>query len=743
MNGKTKSVARIFKENLFTLFNLINLILAAFVIYVGSYRNALFLGVAVCSSIMGIVQELRAKRALDKLAIISEPKARVIRGGEERSVHFGEIVSGDIMILCAGMQVCADALVIEGECEADESLITGESDAVFKSADSELFSGSFILSGYVKARAIRVGADSVSGKITEGAMIPQKNSSEMICSINRIIRVISVCIVPIGVVLFCKSLFIVNRSPEDGITGTVAALIGMIPEGLVLLTGIALSLSALRLSRQHTLCRDLYCVEPLARVDVLCLDKTGTLTEGKMELSYIEALDSGFDVKLSLNAFAAAFPEANPTLKAIRERFSGKSAMVPTKTVAFNSRRKWSAAYFEGFGTLVLGAAGVLSDDPEIMDKCNALSREGARVLLLAHSPLQPNGFELPEELSPKAMISLSDVLRDSAAETLEFFKEQGVALKIISGDDPAVAAFAARRAGLDVKSIDMTGFPEEKIPEIVESYTVFGRSSPEQKLALIKAMRAAGHKVAMVGDGVNDVMALREADCSVAVQSGSDAARAVSQLVLMNGDLSSMQLAVAEGRRCINNIQRSAALFLTKTVFSLILTAVYLFLPLNYPLKPIQMTLISASVIGIPSFLLAAERNTARVCGGFLSSVMRKAAPCGISAAVGVLLLTVIQAVFGFSDDAVSAMSAGVLAAACFGTLFEVCKPFNKARAAMFSGLLILFTGAAALFPEMFYFVKLSALQWGILTALSAGVIFLERTSERVFNRLSTKKYS
>lgn len=745
---KTKSTFRIICENVFTLFNLINLILAIMVFAVGSYRNALFMGVVICNTAIGIFQSIRAKRAIDKLSIISAPKARVIRDGEEQTIPVGEVVLDDIMILSSGMQICADAVVLEGECETDESLITGESDAIFKKSGDELFSGSFVVSGRVKAQAVRVGADSASGKITSGSKYIKKTNSEMMKSINLILKIVSVCIMPFGAIMLFKSLCIFKHPVDEAVTSTTAALIGMIPEGLVLLTGIALAVSAIRLSRRETLCRDLYCVESLARVDVLCLDKTGTLTEGCMEI--IETLPLGdhsdSDLDGALNAFVSAFPEPNSTLKALGERYSGGTSYVLRSTVPFSSARKWSAAEFDGLGTLVLGAPEfVLGKDPNISEICSKYTSKGLRTIILAHSPLSlpPKTGELPGEICAMALIVLSDKLRSSAPATLDYFREQGVDIKIISGDDPAAVSQIARRAGFESYGnyVDMSRVSDDTIPDIAEKYSVFGRTTPDQKLSLIKALKAAGHKTAMTGDGVNDVLALREADCSIAMQSGSDAVRAVSQIVLMNSDFSSMPLVVREGRRCINNIRRSASLFLTKTIFSFLLTVVYLFLPLTYPFKPIQLTLISAVIIGIPSFLLAMETNNERVSSGFLLHIFKRSAAGGISGALVVGLLTAAENIWSISPEAASTMATIIAATAFFGTLFNICRPFTKPHTVMFAALLMLFAGAALLFPKLFYLVSLTLTQTVILIVLCAGVILIQALLRFLFNKIKIKE--
>ena len=736
MDVKTKSIKRIFIDNIFTFFNLMNAALAVLVLMVGDLRNALFMGIILANIAIGIFQEIRSKRVIDKLSIISAPKAHLLRDGEEKILPVSNIVVDDIMLLSAGRQVCADAVIVEGECEANESLITGESDAISKKPGDELISGSFIVSGSVKSQVTRVGAESTSGKITSGSKYIKKRSSEMMNAIDKIIRVIALCIIPFGVIMFVKAYFFLEEAYANSIVSTVAALIAMIPEGLVLLTSVALAISSIRLAGKQTLCQDLYCVESLARVDVLCLDKTGTITEGTQEITEIVPLDKNFDYTMALGAFSSAFQDANQTLTAITEKFTKKPKNELVKTIAFSSARKWSAAEFDGLGSIVVGAPSFVLGNKfsEIVDKCEKFTANGFRILVLARSDKSLGDNALPENLTAKALIVMSDKIRASAPEVLRYFKEQGVSLKVISGDDPKTVSSIALRAGLDnaCDYVDMTKAEDGEIPELVEKYSVFGRVRPSQKLAIIKALKADGHKVAMTGDGVNDVPALKEADCSVTVQAGSDAARAVSQIVLMDNDFAHMPLVVGEGRRCINNIQRSAALFLVKTIFAFLMTVTFLFLPYTYPFKPIQMTLVSALTIGAPSFLLALEPNRSLVKGGFLRNVMRKAVPGGLSAALGIGLVMASRAVFDFPAEAVSTMATLILGAACFGSLWSVCLPFNRWRFIMFTVLLCAFC-AVPLSTDglrgLFYLTRLSfneVIVLGVLVAVVWGLRYL-----------------
>lgn len=741
---KTKSVGQIFRENIFTLFNLINIILAALIVMVGSYRNMLFMGVVISNTAIGIIQEIRSKRVIDRLSLISAPKAHLLRDGKETELPVADIVPDDIMLLSSGRQICADGLVLDGECEVDESLITGECDPILKKSGDELLSGSFVTSGSVRAQAIRVGADSYSNRITSGAKYVRRNSSEMMKAINRIISVVSVCIVPFGIVLFLKSVYVTHQTLENGVVSTVAALIGMIPEGLVLLTSIALAVSSIRLARENTLCQDLFCVESLARVDVLCLDKTGTITEGCMQVEETVPFGSGFDCEKALSALCSAFSDVNPTLAAVRERYGKAADMELSAAIPFSSARKFSAAAYKEYGTVALGAPEFIlkTVTDEVNDAALQYRKRGMRVLLLAHSGSECTRDALPDDMQPKALVVLADKIRSSARETLDYFRKQGVTLRVISGDDPLTVSCVAARAGLEnaEKYVDMSTVSEEETAEAAEKYTVFGRVTPWQKLALIKAMKSAGHKVAMTGDGVNDVLALKEADCSVAMQSGSDAARSVSQLVLMDSDFASMPRAVEEGRRVINNIERSAALFLVKTIFSFLLAVLFLILPLPYPFRPIQMTLISALTIGIPSFLLALEPNHEMVRGKFIANVLKKAAPGGISAAVGVGLLTAAGQIFSIPQAIVSVMAVILTAAVSFAVLWNVCRPFRTWRAVMLALLVAAFVGALTLFGKVFYFVMPDTVQWVILLVITAAALALRwllgKLSDRLFSR-------
>ena len=734
---RTKSVKRIFADNIFTLFNLINAIIAVFVAIAGAYRNMLFMGVVICNTAIGIFQEIRSKRTIDRLSLISAPKAHLLRDGREQTFPVSDIVPGDIMLLSAGRQLCADGVLAEGELELDESMLTGESDTVVKRAGDALYSGSFVVSGSGKAEATAVGAEAYANKITAGAKQNKKRRSEMIDSINKIISVVSVCIVPFAAGLFVKSFVAAHESFQYSVTSTAAAVIGMIPEGLVLLTSIALSVSSIRLARRKTLCQDLYCAESLARVDVLCLDKTGTITTGRMTLSEVLPLDEDYPAEAALAALSGALGEENQTMAAICRSFPGGSDARCIKTEPFSSARKWSAAQFEGLGTVILGAPSFVLSGAEydkISGICGRYSAAGQRVLLLARSDESLPDKALPENITPKALVILSDEIRESTPAVLDYFRQQGVTLKVISGDDPVTVAKVAERAGLHGADsfIDTSLLTDEELNAAADRYTIFGRVTPTRKLALVKALKAAGHKVAMTGDGVNDVLALRESDCSVAVQSGSDAARCVSQLVLLDSDFSTMPLAVEEGRRCINNIQRSASLFLVKTIFSFLLSVVFLFSSGSYPFQPIQLTLISSLFIGAPSFLLALETNRDRVKGRFISNVLKRALPGGLTVVLGIAALLILRNIFDIPKEQLSVMAVFHTAAVCYGVLIGVCRPFRRWHIVMLTVIPALFCGAVLLFGHVFYIVPLGLQEWlCLMVMLPSALVVLWGLSE------------
>lgn len=693
---KTKSVGQIVKENTLTFFNFLNIALASLILIFGEIKNAMFIGVIFCNTGIGIFQEIRAKRTIDRLTLISAPKAHVIRGGEEIEIPNSGIVEGDIVVFRTGMQASADCIVGSGQCEVNESLITGESDPVYKSQGDKILSGSFIVSGEARAEAVGLGAESFANKITSGAKYVKKTDSKMMHAINTILKGISIIILPLMALLIYNSIFVVDppQTFDRAIESSVAAIIGMIPEGLVLLTSIVLAVSSIRLAQNKTLVQDMYCIETLARVDVLCLDKTGTITEGSMQVAETMCLDCTEDeLNDAMTALATALSDVNPTFGAVKERWSGVSDREATGTVPFSSARKWSGAMFGDCGTYVMGAGEFILKDryDNIKQQVEDFSSGGRRVIILAHSGKPFDGDALPADIRPLALIAITDKIREEAPATLQYFAEQGVDIKIISGDNPVTVSCVSQKAGVLNSDRYIDASTVDNIGELVDEYTVFGRVTPPQKLELVKALKAKGHTVGMTGDGVNDVLALKEADCSVAMQSGSEAARNVSNLVLLDSNFASMPKVVAEGRRSINNVERSASLFLSKTTYSLLLAVIFAIIRLPFLFQPIQMTLINALCIGIPSFLLALQTNKDIIRGSFISNVLQKAIPNGISAVLALSAGLICGRSLGFTTEQISTVSAFILAAVSFMIVLLACNPMKPWKA----GMLVLLMGA------------------------------------------------
>ncbi|MBQ2667732.1 MAG: cation-translocating P-type ATPase [Clostridia bacterium] len=745
---RTKSEKQIILENTFTFFNILNFILAGLVLLVGSFKNLLFMGVILSNTVIGSFQGIRAKRTIDKLSLISAPKVTVLRDSTLKTVCVSDIVLDDVMHLSNGQQICADAFVREGEVEVNESLITGESDPVLKRAGDALLSGSFVVSGACLAQVEHVGRDNYANRITNDAKTIKRAHSEILFSLNAIVKAIGFALIPIGILLFSKQYFILHDTLPDAVVSAVAAMIGMIPEGLVLLTSVVFAVSVIRLSRYKTLVQDLYCTESLARVDVLCLDKTGTITEGVMQVDDVLPLGkiTEQDMADALAALTAALPDNNPTYNAVKARFAGDTVWNPAEIVPFSSARKWSGAQFAGHGTYVMGAGEFILGDrfSAFQEQIRQYTDQGQRVLLLAHSdaPFGPDK-NLPENLQPMGFLVISDKIRAEAPQTLRYFAEQGVTLKVISGDNAATVSSIAQRAGLSGAEHccdASTLHTDAEIEDAVEKYSVFGRVTPQQKLQFVRALKKHGHTVAMTGDGVNDVLALKEADCSIAMASGSDAARTVSNLVLLDSNFASMPQVVKEGRRSINNLQRSASLFLQKTIFSAMLGVLFLFIAASYPFEPIQLTFVSTITIGIPSFILALEPNTDRVRGIFLTNVLKKSFPSALAMVLSVLFLTLFREPLQLSGEEVSTLCVFAAFTAGFVLLFKLCLPFNPLRAALFGTML----GAAVLgytfFRPLFSLILLTPHMVRVLLPLVAAMLLFILLTNRFMERLAEK---
>ena len=715
-------VADILRRNVLTLFNLLNLCLAGLLLWVGSHRDMLFLGVVLSNTLIGTIQELRAKRTHDRLQLLSEGRVRVMRDGVECRLSPQELVLDDVVLLSRGDQVPADATVLSGAGEADESLLTGESAPVSKAAGDTLYSGSFLVSGSVAARLTAVGADSYAGQLQLSARRVKRAQSELMRDMRRIIRWVSVLIVPIGAAMFSRQYASVDLGLRDAVTGTVASMLGMIPEGLILLTSVSLAAGVVTLGRRNALVNELFGIETLARTDVVCMDKTGTLTSGEMVLDRTLALNGvpPEEIAAYMAALLRASADETPTVRALAEAFPASNAPEIAQAVPFSSARKWSAAQAEGLGSVVLGAPERLLKG-EALKQAQALAAQGLRVLALLCAPAPLCGEALPEGLVPAALLCLRDALRPNVQKTVRYFGEQGVTLKVISGDSPLTVSHAAAAAGVPGadRMVDLSTIEGEKdYTALSRHYTIFGRVSPQDKQGLIEALRKDGHGVAMVGDGVNDIPALKAADCSIAMAGGSDAACRVAQITLLDADFDVMPRIVLEGRRVINNITRAASLFLVKNIFSLILSVLLLIFPFAYPFAPIQLTLVSSLTIGIPSFVLALQPSRDRVSGSFLRNVIMRALPGGVCTAALIIPLMAFSDGLGFSQDVISTLSTLIAGYSGLVVLFLTCLPLNALRGGLVAAMAVLFAGAVLLLPQVFYLSPVSGGQWWVLAA-------------------------
>ena len=641
----TKSIKRILYDNFFTLFNFLNLFLAIAIFITGSYKNMLFLFIVIFNTAISTIQEIHSKRIVDKLAVMATSKAKVIREGKKEEISIHEIVLDDIIEFHTGNQIPTDSILLEGEVLVNESFITGEPDTIEKKAGDMLMSGSYIVSGKCIAKVEHIGEDNFTSQISSGAKYVKKINSEIMSSLQKIIKILTFIIIPIGIALFYSQFHVQGATWQTAVVKTVAAVIGMIPEGLVLLTSTVLAVSVIRLSHSKVLVQELYCIETLARVDTLCLDKTGTLTEGNMEVrKYIPLNKDKKEMANILANIAKASEDENSTIEAIRNSFTKIEQEFQTiKKVAFSSKEKWSGIQFKEQETYIIGAPEiVLKENYKKYEKEIQEYAKDYRVLVLAHSHEGLEKQKLPQKLELVGYILILDKIRKEAKQTLEYFEKQGVDIKIISGDNPVTVSKIAKQVGVKDfdKYIDMSTVSEKKIEEVANQYTIFGRVSPMQKKQLVVAMQKQGKTVAMTGDGVNDVLALKAADCSIAMANGSDATKSVSQLILLDSNFASMPKVVAEGRRTINNIQRSASLFLVKTIYSTILALMFLIMGDSYPFIPIQLSLISVVTIGIPSFILALEPNKEKIQGHFMQNVIAKAIPTGLTVAINIFAI-------------------------------------------------------------------------------------------------------
>lgn len=713
----SKSLASIFVKNIFTFFNMTCLVVASALIVVGAYSDLLFMVIVILNTVIGIVQETKAKRIIDKLSLTNSNFTKVVRDGEEEEIYKTEVVLDDVLCLKPGMQIACDSIVLSGQVEVNESLLTGESLPVKKVEGDSLLGGSFISSGSCKAKVNKIGDDNYISQLSQKAKTFKQAKSELLTSLRTLIKIITIFMVPIAIMMLYNNYSYYSENPALDyslsymvITKTSGCIIAMIPAGMFLLTSVALAVSVIRLSKKHTLVQELYCIEMLARTNVLCLDKTGTLTNGSMSVKNVELLSNTTEKEVDkiIASMVASFHDANHTALALKSYF-GKPAYTAEKSIPFSSERKFMGCKFKNSNAYKLGAYEYVMDKPtqELKTKAESYATNGYRVLLLTECD---KNFSNANS-KPIAFILLQDNIRKDAPKTIEWFKQNDVDIKIISGDNPITVSEVARRCGVENcdKYISLQGLNNNEVIEAATKYTIFGRVSPEQKAILVKTLKAQGKTVAMTGDGVNDILALKEADCSIAIAAGSDAAKSVSQLVLLDSNFSSMPSVVAEGRRVINNIQKSSSLFLMKTIFAISIAIFVLCMNKTYPFSPIQFILLEMFVIGLPSFFLALQPNINRIKGKFLSNLLKNALPAGICLFSVTIAMYIYQIFTGIRTEVLVTMASIAIIAVGFIALFRMCRPFNWFKSMMYIICLSICIVCVTCIPELFRYVPIS----------------------------------
>ena len=739
VESNAKSTGQIIRENTLTFFNLVFVVLAALLVLAGDFKDMMFLGIAAVNSIIGIVQQLRSRATLEKLSLISESRVKVVRDGQLGTVPVHKLVREDIVELGAGDQIPADGPVMSGQVTVNEALITGEADPITKDVGDELLSGSFVVSGKCRARLDRVGKSSYAARLSLEAKSDQGvGRSEMMKSLDRLIRFIGFALIPIGAALFYNELVVQESAFSDAVPAVVAALIGMIPEGLYLLTSVALAVSVMRLAQRQTLVHELSAVETLAHVDVLCVDKTGTITQPEMTVREVVPLDeercSAAKVEEIFNAYYRAIDADNDTARAMAERFHKSSVWQVERTIPFTSANKWSAVIFKSYGAYVVGAPEFIMGAryADLQHMVAPYQEQGCRVLLLAkcaNAPTMDGG--LTGAVEPLALAVINNPIREEAPQTFQYFAQQGVTVKVISGDNPSTVSSVAVQAGIAGadRFVDAATLKEPAdYARAVREYNVFGRVTPDQKRKLVKALQKAGHTVAMTGDGVNDVLALKDADCGIAMASGSEAACQVAQVVLLDSNFASMPEVVQEGRRVINNIQRAAALYLVKNIMSLFLSIINLFAGFPYPFIPIQLTLISALTIGAPSFVLALEPNHEIVKGRFMTNVLRRALPGGLANIVLMIFIELFTLAFDFERVTLSTLATVIMGEVGLLVLYYISRPLDWKRWTLLGAMAAAFATAVLGFGGLFELTALD-FQAGLVI-----VVFLMLTPSVIF---------
>lgn len=685
-DSSNRSVKDIVMGNTLTFFNFINIVLLALVLSVRSYKNMLFIFIIIANTLIGIFQEIKAKITLDKLKILTVSHVDVIRDGVKKSITVSELVKDDVILLKSGGQIPADGVILDGEVDVNESLLTGESDSIHKTCGSKVLSGSFVTSGKAMCLLTEVGHDCYMEKLSSEAKQFKRYKTELQRNLDTILKFISIIIVPLGIILFAKQYWISGSTYEQAALDTVAAVLGMIPEGLVLLTSVALALGAVRLARRSTLVRELFCIETLARVDTLCLDKTGTITEGHLCVQGEESVKEDIDLEQLMGRMVSALGDENETFQALRQHYKRNQSTNTKLVLPFSSERKFSGVVFEGEGTYLMGAYQFIfpQADPAVLEKIAEYASQGLRVLTVAHSPNEMTDYTLAEDFEIVGFVFMTDVVRKNAPDILGYFEEQGVDLKVISGDDPVTVAAIAARAGLKDadKYIDATTIhTDEEMEDAILKYSVFGRVTPKQKQQMVRLLKQNGRTVAMTGDGVNDVLALKDADVSIAMASGSEAAKNTANLVLLNSDFASLPHIVNEGRRVINNIKAAASMFLIKTGFSVLTALLTIIVGQNYPFQPIQLSVINGCAVAIPTMLLQLEPSFQKVNKHFFREVLRMSMPAAITITAMITIINNIGHSIGTPREMLSTVCVLATGWVYLITLRQVYSPMTGYR--------------------------------------------------------------
>ncbi len=738
----TKSIPQIFKDNICTLFNLLNFLIAVALACVGAWSNMFFICIIILNITIGIFQEIKAKKLVEELSLLSIPYADVLRDGKEMHISINEVETGDILLLSSGNQICADCIVISGEMEVNESLLTGESDPIVKKSGDSLLSGSAVISGKCEAKAIHTGNDNYASQIANEVKKMKKQSSELVSSMRKVTKLTGFFIVPLGIMLFLEAFLLRHDSIFDSVVNTSAGLLGMLPKGLFLLISIGLASGIIRLSQKKVLVQDLYSLESLAHVDVLCLDKTGTLTEGRMMIEKVISLDNDIPFGKLIGSFLKITDDNNATFMALRDYFSPNDEYKFISKIPFSSDRKWSSATFENGTTLVIGAPEKLSSG-YVDDSISSEISNGKRVLLAGIVNGDVTKDSKFDNIKIIAGIVIIDPVRKNAKDTIAYFIEQGVDIKIISGDNPLTVSSVATTAGVPnaSKYIDMSVVNDNDLSGIVNEYSVFGRVTPQQKRMLVNALQEQGHKVAMTGDGVNDLLAMKESDCSIAVGSGSDAARQSAKLVLLESDFGVLRDVLAEGRRVVNNVTKSAGVFFIKTLYSIALCLFCIIFNKEFTFLPIQITLIDLAIEGYPAFFLSFEPNDRKVKGKFLYTAIMKALPNAISIVLFYIVITSISATLGLNDGQLNFVLYTVIGAMGIDAVVKSCYPFNKLRLFLAATTSVGFYTAMILFHTILHlpFPDMNLIVISVI--MVAASVLIERIITLVSRKLIKKK--